>query len=222
MNARLRGILYPGTLAWLWLLLWPTLSLAGDLAPLELAKRLQAQYLTTKSMAADFQQVTSVPGTSRKRLGGGRVVILKPGRIRWDYETPDRQVLITDGKKAHLYFANAAQMIVQPVGEYLNSDITYAFFSGSGDIVRDFEVLPPEQPQGAGLSAVKLVPKKPHPQVAFLHAWVDHAYVLQRLEIVDHFGSVTSLAFSNIRRNEPVPPETFLFTPPPGTEIIEQ
>mgnify|MGYP001386765739 CR=1 FL=1 len=222
MSARVRGFFCPGTLLWLWLLLWPPLSLAGDLAPLELAKRLQAQYVTTKSMAADFQQVTSVPGTSRKRFGAGHVVILKPGRIRWDYETPDRQVLITDGKKAYLYFASAAQMIVQPVGEYLHSDITYAFFSGSGDIVRDFEVLSPEQPGGAGLAAIKLVPKKAHPQVAFLHAWVDHAYVLQRLEIVDHFGSVTSLALSNIHRNEPVGPETFRFTPPPGTEIIEQ
>jgi outer membrane lipoprotein carrier protein len=45
---------------------------------------------------------------------------------------------------------------------------------------------------------------------------------VRRLEIVDHFGSITDLVFANISRNEPVAPETFVFTPPLGTEIIEQ
>ncbi|MFZ5774761.1 MAG: LolA family protein [Thermodesulfobacteriota bacterium] len=219
---RIPGIGLLAGLVCLALLGWPAVGMAGDLAPLEVAKRLQSQYETTKSMAADFQQTTSMPGAGRKRFGSGRVVILKPGRIRWDYETPDVQVLITDGKKAHLYFAASAQMIVRPVAEYLNSDITYSFFAGSGDIVRDFEVSPPERPDGAGLVAIKLTPKKPHPQVAMLHVWVDRDFVLQRLEIVDHFGSITDLVFSNIRKNQPVSGDTFRFTPPAGTEIIEQ
>ena len=66
------------------------------------------------------------------------------------------------------------------------------------------------------------MPKVAHPQVEYLQVWMDENFVVRRLEIVDHFGTITDLVFSNIRRNEPVPPGTFVFTPPLGTEIIEQ
>ncbi|MGV1098446.1 LolA family protein [Thiovibrio sp. JS02] len=192
------------------------------LTPLELAENLQAQYEATKSMSADFQQVASVPMSNRKRLGAGRVVILKPGRIRWDYTTPDRQVLISNGKKVFMYFAASRQMIVQPVNEYINSDVTYSFFVGTGNLVRDFEILPPQRPAEGELQAIKLVPRTAHPQVDYLHVWIDGNYLLRRLEIVDHFGSVTELTFANISRNESVAQDLFTFTPPAGTEIIEQ
>ena len=200
----------------------PGLGRCAGQSPLELAQKLQSRYEETKTMTADFKQSTSVPMTTRKRLGAGKVVIFKPGRIRWDYQTPDKQVLISDGKKVSMFIANSAQMVVQPVSEYINSDVTYAFFAGTGNIVRDFKVLPPERQADANFKAIKLVPKTAHPQVDYLHVWIDENFMVRRLEIVDHFGSITDLAFSNITRNAPVPPETFAFTPPLGTEIIEQ
>lgn len=206
----------------MFLALLPGSGECAALAPLELAQKLQARYEETKTMTADFKQSTSVPMSTRKRLGAGKVVISKPGRIRWDYQTPDKQVLISDGKKVSMYLADSAQMIVQPVSQYINSDVTYAFFVGTGNIVRDFRVLPPERQGDASLKAIKLVPKTAHPQVDYLHVWIDENFMVRRLEIVDHFGSITDLAFSNIRRNEPVAPEVFVFTPPLGTEIIEQ
>ncbi|MHB1014969.1 MAG: LolA family protein [Desulfurivibrionaceae bacterium] len=204
------------------LALFPASGRCAVLTPLELAQKLQARYDETKTMSADFKQTTMVPMTTRKRIGAGKLIIFKPGRIRWDYLTPDRQVLISDGKKVSMYIASSFQMIVQPVSQYINSDVTYAFFTGTGNIIRDFNVLPSERQADAGLKVIKLVPKVAHPQVEYLQVWIDENFMVRRLEIVDHFGSITDLAFSNIRRNEPVPPETFVFTPPLGTEIIEQ
>jgi len=204
------------------LLLLPDFGQCAALTPLELAKKLQVRYEETRTMSAEFKQTTSVPMSTRKRLGAGKMVISKPGRIRWDYLTPDRQVLISDGKKVSMYLADSAQMMVQPVSQYINSDVTYAFFVGTGNIARDFKVLPPERKEDAGMKAIKLVPKTAHPQVDYLHVWIDDNFLVRRLEIVDHFGSITNLVFENIRRNEPVSPDVFVFTPPLGTEIIEQ
>ncbi|MFA7382352.1 MAG: outer membrane lipoprotein chaperone LolA [Desulfurivibrionaceae bacterium] len=204
------------------LMFFPGLGQCAVLTPMELAKKLQARYEETKTMTADFKQTTSVPMSTRKRLGAGKVVISKPGRIRWDYQTPDRQVLISDGKKVSMYLADSAQMVVQPVSQYINSDVTYAFFVGTGNIVRDFKVLPPERQEDAGMKAIKLVPKTAHPQVDYLHVWIDDSFMVRRLEIVDHFGSITNIVFENIKRNEKVSSDIFVFTPPLGTEIIEQ
>ena len=206
---------------------------AAALSPIAIAKRLQATYDRTTSMSAKFHQIAFISMNRRKREAEGSVIILKPGRIRWDYSAPDRQVLVGDAKKILMYFAKANQMIVRPISDYLQSDVTYAFFTGSGNILRDFDVSAPDEQVQRSTTAgndknkkdycIKLVPRDTHPQVDFIHLWVDpDSFQITRLKIVDQFGSVTDLFFSDIKLNPKVPIDTFSFTPPPGTEIIRE
>ncbi|MCK5340605.1 MAG: outer membrane lipoprotein carrier protein LolA [Desulfobulbaceae bacterium] len=198
---------------------------ASEMSPLEIAETLQQRYDATKTFSADFQQFTTMKLSRRDRRGAGTVVIKKPDSMRWDYTSPDRQVIISDGKTLTMYFAKNTQMIVGPARQYLESDITYAFFTGTGNILRDFEVFPPDLGTRAmpGAHCIKLVPRKPHPQVDFLHVWVTaETFLIHRIMIVDQLGSVTDLLFSNITTDQEIPPDLFVFTPPPDTEIIEQ
>lgn len=194
----------------------------ADLNPKQIAEKLQETYNKTTSFSADFRQETSMRMSRRQRHGDGSVVILKPGRIRWDYQTPDSQVLVSDGQTFSMYFEKSSQMIIQPINEYLQSDVTYAFFTGSGNIVKDFEVLPPDLQVGGGGHCIKLIPKDPHPQVDYLHICADEKFLINRMQIVDQFGTVTDLYFSNIKTNEQPSLDFFTFTPPPDTEIIRQ
>lgn len=199
-----------------------TVSRAEEMTPREIASRLQQAYDGTRTLQADFKQTAAVAG-GRKRYGEGKLAVLKPGRIRWDYAAPDIQVLLSDGKQFTMYFAKSSQMIIQSIDEYLSSDVTYSFFTGTGDILRDFEVSAPEQEAEEGALAIKLMPRKPHPQVDYLHIWVTKKdFAIKRLEIVDQFGSVTELQFSNMVLNQVVPEALFAFSPPVGTEIITQ
>jgi outer membrane lipoprotein carrier protein len=196
---------------------------AEPLEPLFVAERLQQEYEATSSMVADFKQKASVAMSGRVKHGAGRLVILKPGKIRWDYTSPDHQVLVSDGDKVTMYFSQSEQVIVQPINQYLDSDVTYSFFAGTGNILKDFDIFPPDHVAPKKELVIRLVPKIEHPQVDYLHIWVDAStYLIRRLEIVDHFGSVTDLVFTNIKYNQSIAPELFSFTPPAGTEIIEQ
>lgn len=196
----------------------------GELSPLEIAKKLQKTYDQTTSIVADFKQTSSIPMSRRQRKGSGSLVIQKPGLMRWDYRLPEEQVLVSDGTTISMYFAENKQMIVMPAKNYLKSDITYAFFSGSGDILRDFEILPPEKNDlDPHFHQIKLIPQKNHPQVGSLTVSVDReSFLIKRLVIVDHFDSVTDLLFVNLKINEHKPADFFSFTPPPETEIIKQ
>ncbi|MBI4792689.1 MAG: outer membrane lipoprotein carrier protein LolA [Deltaproteobacteria bacterium] len=206
-------------------LLQPAAGQADALTPLEIAQRIQETYEKTTSFKADFLQTSSVSDMERRqRRGSGTMVIQKPSLLRWDYVSPDKQVLVSDGKNFSLYFAAENQMIVTPAKEYLQEDVTYNFFSGKGNLLQDFEVsaLPGEQPK-QGTLAIMLVPKKTHAQVATLNVWVDEGtFLVSRLEIHDHLGSITNLMLFNTGVNKPVPADYFHFTPPAGTEIIEQ
>ncbi len=196
--------------------------------PLVTAARLQAAYEDTAGLVADFRQHTAMQLNRRSKSGSGTVVFLKPGHMRWDYLAPDRQILISDGRTITMYFEKAKQMIVTAAREYLQSDVTYAFFTGSGNIIEDFTISAGDGTVGdsTGTRLIQLVPKKAHPQISRLYVWVaDDTSLIQRIRMIDHFDTVTDLFFDNIKRldsADSIDNELFSFVPPPGTEIINQ
>ncbi len=199
---------------------------AGEPPPLdEVANKLQKTYEQTRTIRADFEQRASVTGMpDRQRIGRGTVVIKKPGLIRWDYEIPETQVLVSDGDNFSLYLAEENQMIVTPAEQYLGEDVIFSFFQGSGDILEDFKVDPmPERMCSRETHCLKLTPIESHPQVEILYIWCDReTFMIKRLRIVDPLGGFTDIKFSDITVNQPVDEALFNFTPPPGTEIIRQ
>ena len=196
------------------------------------AARLQAAYEDTAGLVADFRQHTAMQLNRRSKSGSGTVVFLKPGHMRWDYMAPDRQILISDGKTIIMYFEKAKQMIVTAAREYIQCDVTYSFFAGSGNIMEDFTISAGDSTvdDSAGTSLIKLIPKKAHPQISRLYVWVgDDTSLIHRIRMIDHFDTITDLFFDNIKQlhgtdsNGPViDSELFSFSPPPGTEIINQ
>ena len=115
-----------------------------DIDPLDIAKKLQTTYENAANIMAKFSQTTTMKFSPRVRQGSGKMVFLKPGRMRWDYITPDSQVLISDGETISMYFEKSNQMIISDAKDYLQSDVTYSFFAGTGDILKDFDISGPD------------------------------------------------------------------------------
>jgi outer membrane lipoprotein carrier protein len=199
--------------------------MANDYDPSYVAASLQKAYDQTKTFKASFDQSSSLRSMRhRERKGSGTVVIKKPGLMRWDYVTPSQQILINDGEKFYMYFAAENQMIVTSARDYLQEDLTYDFFTGGGNILRDFEVKrAPGLFEKKNLYCIHLIPKKQHAQVESLYIWVDQkSFFITQLQMHDHLGTVTDLILSELEVNQPVADEIFRFEPPKGTEIIDQ
>ncbi len=203
----------------------PVLEEKAPLALEEVARRLQATYDQTSGFRARFSQLTTVPMSNRRREGGGTVIFQKPHQMRWEYDYPDHQVLVSDGRQVRLYFAASNQMMLRPVDDHLENDVTYSFFSGSGNLLRDFQVeeVPAAEVRSNGGHQLRLLPRELHPQVEYLDLQVDRqSFLIRRLDIVDHFGSVTTLIFAGIELDPELPPDFNQFDPPEGTEILGQ
>lgn len=208
---------------------------ANDEYPEDIATRLQKKYDQMKSLSFTFNQQSQGQVSGRPRTGSGTAFFYKTNktsRMRWNYTDPDRQVLISDGTTFSMYFAELQQMIVTPA-DTLESDLTYTFFSGRGHIAEQFHILPPdeefmqEEEKAGQPKVIKLVPKEPQSQVQAIHLWVDNDSLIRRIEIKDHFDTVTLLTLSKIEIDTISGSSTevaklFAFTPPEGTEIIHQ
>lgn len=212
----------------------PAAGTAGEY-PEDIAARLQQKYDSMTSLSFSFNQRSQGQVSGRPRIGSGQAFFYKTGensKMRWNYSTPDEQVLISDGVTFSMYFAELRQMIVTPAAN-LDSDLTYSFFSGTGRIGDKFHILPPDPeysnaPAANGPKSIKLVPKEQHSQVQHIHIWVTPDSLLRRIEIRDHFDTLTVLNLSKMEENfladagEKEISEIFTFTPPEDTEIIRQ
>lgn len=203
--------------------------------PYAVAVRLQSYYETVKSLTFHFTQRTESALGGRPQAGSGEALFLKDdksGKMRWNYSTPDQQVLVSDGVAFSMYFSKLNQMIVSPAAS-MESDLTYAFFTGSGSIPEDFLIFAADETIGAdsldgNIKVIKLVPKEVQSQVNNIHLWITTDSLIKRIEIQDHFETTTTLNLSNIKTdsliamNEQEVKNIFSFVPPEDTEIIEQ
>ena len=212
-------------------------------SPEDIARRLQQTYDQIKSLSFHFTQKTQGELSGRAQQGSGTAWFVKEkksegtpgtiGKMRWDYTTPEKQILVSDGVNFSMYFAKLQQMIVSPA-ESMRTDITYSFFTGTGNLLKDFSVSAPNPEFTLGKEdtghsqVIKLTPKENQSQVSEIHLWVTTDSLIQRIDILDHFDTRTTLDFSDLKVNTLATDDRkamdalFLYTPPEGTEIIYQ
>jgi len=211
-------------------------AIAVEESPVAVATRLQKHYDSISSLTFDFVQTTRGQLTGRPKKGRGQAFFVKgennqdlSGKMRWNYSDPDRQVLVSDGINFSMYFASLSQMITTSA-KALQHDLTYSFFTGAGNLLEDFTILPSDQPGDKPLETaiIKLIPNATHSQVAAIHLWVTDDSLIRRIEILDHFDTLTVLNLSALKvnaidsNNSDLMNKLFDFTPPDGTEIIKQ
>src|SRR5690242_8106430 len=68
----------------------------------EAVVRMQKFYEATTSLHARFEQELTT-GLGAQRKAAGDVWLKKPGRMRWEYERPERKLMVADGTSLWVY-----------------------------------------------------------------------------------------------------------------------
>ena len=66
-------------------------------------------------LVASFTQTVESAGLPRPQVEKGKVYLLRPGRMRWDYEVPRGKLAIADGRKSYVYLPEERQVLVAPL-----------------------------------------------------------------------------------------------------------
>ena len=209
---------------------------AATSTPQQDLAKLQQVYRGLHSLRFDFTQVTRTQMRTRK--GAGTAVFLRTGNndgggiMRWNYTEPEPQVILNDGRNLSIYTQKDHQLLVTSAKQ-LNDDITYSFFSGKRNLADDFVPQSPDiryefKVAKVTLRSLRLIPRKPHPQIQAVQIWFDNHYMIRHLVLEDPFASVTELNFSNIETNlldgtdSKVVQAILNLNLPPDTEILHQ
>jgi outer membrane lipoprotein carrier protein len=190
--------------------------------PDSVARDLQRKYDRVTDFSADF--VHSYRGGILKQQATerGRVLVKKPGKMRWEYTAPEKKTFVSDGHKIYSYIPQDKQVIVGTMPRDEQAPTPALFLTGKGDITRDFvPVFDNVADAPAGSIALKLTPRRREPEYEFLTLVVDpKTLMLQMLITLDAQGGRSAFTFSNLKENVGLADNEFIFKMPRNVEIV--
>ena len=176
----------------------------------------QRYFQNLQSLRADFVQRVFDERGQVMQTSSGRMLMRKPGKFRWDYQTPAEQVIVADGERLWAYDVDLAQVTVRKLDQALSST-PLALLSGAAPIEETFTVNGVHSRDG--LDWYELTPKQPQPEFRLLRV-AFRGDALISLELEDSFGQRTRLDFQKLERNPTLDPTLLKFTPPPGVDVV--
>jgi outer membrane lipoprotein carrier protein len=183
----------------------------------------QKRYDAAADFRAHFSQTLTNPTFKRKTALSGEVLLKKPGKMRWNYQTPDVKMYLADGTRLWLYEPEDHQAFKQDL-KSSQLPAALAFLTGKGKLADEFEIAFSKTP-GVGTArdyVLSLHPRQAQPQIKEMTFVVDpETFLVRESVLVDGQGNVNDMLFSDIKINGGVPDATFKWSPPAGTRVID-
>ena len=183
----------------------------------------QAQRRVT-DLKAPFRQAALNKALNQTVEARGTLYLKKPGRLRWEYQTPTPQEIVSDGTRLWIYTPELKQVNVSAAPAALVGPAG-SFLQGLGQVREHFDprFLNPAQATDAdGLVVLDLVPKRPQPLMTRLIVSVDpRTWLVRQAVIHDELGNTVTVRFGDTVVNSGLSDSLFVFVPPPGVAVVQ-
>jgi outer membrane lipoprotein carrier protein len=203
-------------------LLAPLAALASPIQDVQaLAQAVDHHYNHLRTLQAEFTE--TYRGAGMERTESGTLWLKKPGKMRWEYRSPEQKLFLSDGKDAWLYLPADRQVRKTSVRKLDDLRSPLAFLLGKAHLQKELQglsVASDVRPLEPGDVVLRGVPKALAGRVnqIMLEVTPDHHIVRIIVEGVD--DSQTEYRFRDQQENVEVSDARFRFTPPPGVEVI--
>ncbi len=187
-----------------------------------LARDLQRRYDKVADFSADFVHAYRGGVLKQQATERGKLLVKKPGKMRWEYTAPERKLFVSDGRKIYSYIPLDKQVVVGTMPRDEQAPTPALFLTGKGDITRDFNPAYDKVPDApAGSIALKLTPKRREPEYESLTLVVEPKTLnLQMLITIDAQGGRSAFTFSNFKENVGIADNQFVFQMPRNVEVV--
>lgn len=193
-------------------------SLSAPMAMAEGAARadLDAFAHDVHALSSSFTQMVTDAGGHASAPVTGTLALQEPRQFRWQTTAPQRQLIVADGSRVWVYDPELEQVTVRTQSSAeAHSPLTV--LTDLSQLDRQFKVS--EAGRHDGLAWLRLTPITADAQ--FNHAELGFdAGSLRAMVFKDKLGSSSEIRFGDWQRNPRLPPSTFEFTPPAGTDVI--
>ena len=195
---------------------------APDKSAAEVAAALQRKYDSIRDFSADFTHQHQSGVLRRKVVEQGSLLVKKPGKMRWEYKSPEKKLFVSDGKRIYFHDPAANQVTISDMPKGDEAASAALFLTGQGNLTRDFTASFLDGASAAdGAYAVRLQPRTRQPEYDWLEIVVDRdTLLIQTLTAAEKDGGRSTFLFSRFKENIGVGDKPFEFEIPRGAEVI--
>ncbi len=182
-------------------------------------KRLQKNYQDLRFLEASFKQSSYLMSLDLSEVSEGKMWFMNPGKLRWEYETPEVQVFLIRDEEFQLYQPTENQVIKQDMRSYFSSDVPVAFLLGLGDLSESFS--PVSGCKDGGQVILRLKPKsdKASRDLSFLRLAINStSYTPEAFEVLDSEGNKTTIVLDKLKENQKLASNVFTLELPRGVD----
>jgi len=192
---------------------------SGEITLDVLIDSIQSKFDSTSSLKGSFIQTSFLKSLRRNRISSGKVFFKKPGKMRWEYTAPEKQLIVSNGNIFWFYIPKDRQVIKSELSGELDSSAPNLFLMGKGRL-RDLFIIEKGITSEKKYS-INLYPKEAHPTIKeIIFRANDTTFLVEETVIIDYYGNKTSVKLSGLETNSNIKEEEFTFYPPEGVRVI--
>ncbi|VTX89300.1 outer membrane lipoprotein chaperone LolA [Acinetobacter ursingii] len=183
-----------------------------------------------QSLSANFEQTTKATNNTRapKNKGltaqhmnqtfKGVMKVERPGKFFWETTSPSKQTIATTGKTVWIYDPDLQQAVRQNLDDQVANTPALLLSGNTNQIMQSYRVTQPDSSK----TYYTLYPKDSEGAFQSLTISFGANKAPSLMILQDSLGQTTYVRFNNVKLNPSIPASTFNFTPPKGTDIIDQ
>lgn len=171
--------------------------------------------LTT--LQAKFEQSVLDTENATTGLMNGLFLLDRPGKFRWDYVAPRKQVILADGRDVWIIEEDLKQ-VTRHYQKWALKGSPAAFLTMDESVDKDFEIV--EIGERLGLQWLELIPRDPESDLNRVLLAFD-GKELRHMELNDKFGQVSRFRFFDVQRNVPIDPTLFVYQGKDDWDVLQ-
>ena len=196
---------------------------AAPLSPNEvrsLLERIRAKRAAAPQLRADFEEEKTVHLMNKPIVSTGKVWFAAPNKFRREVEGNSPSVTVSDGQQLWIYYPKFKSAEHYSLGKRSPLDAGIAALTAAlnlENVENSYHISGTQSDQGYEL---QLLPRNPSLKrlLKSFTVQLNSELQVQRTEMAQPNGDRIITVYRNESR-APIPPETFEFVPPPGTNV---
>ena len=187
-------------------------------------RALEARYWHVTTLKAVFLERYSEAGRNT-RIESGTVSFRRPGKMRWEYDSPEHKLFVSDGKTVWFYVPGDKTAMRAAVKESSDWRMPFALLTRDPSLDKlcsNVTIQPEADSRAPGQALLRCAPKDRTAGITDVLIGVDsQTGDIQQVVVRQPAGVQIEFTFADWKLNPPLPDSEFRFAVPAGVAIVE-
>ena len=188
----------------------------------QVIKKVQEQQRRTHTLEADFRQEKELALLAKPEVATGTFTYSRPSNVLWTYAAPKRVQMVIANGVLTTYYADLGKAERIDVKKFEDRIFKYMGATGAIDELARYFDFTFKDSKSKPVWELALTPKNRAvgKRVKSIKLAIDKkTYLTTKIEYVEGDGDITRYEFTNIRINQPVPPNRFAIALPSNVKV---